>query len=116
MNTQEQSEKSEINANYEKAISQLRDRGFDLKEMIDIRNGIQKWCAKFDDTIKHNSKHNCYESNRINNYAFGTEKEAKFANALLDLAPDANPEKLLQVMGIVTKLLDVDSDYIFKSK
>lgn len=111
-----QSEKVEINTKYENAMTQLKSNGFTLTEQLNIRNAITKWGAQFDDNIHHDTKSNYYSSKKIRNYAFVTEKEAKFANALVDFAPDANQEKLLVAMGIVAKLLDIESDYVFTSK
>ena len=113
MNNQE---KTEIANNYESAMGQLKDKGFTLGESFSIRKAFTQWGAQFDNSIQLHHLSSTYISTRIKNYGFTTEKEAKFANALLDLAPEANPEKLLQVMGIVTKLLDVESDYTFISK
>jgi len=99
---------------WDEAYGLLKEKGFSLGEIINIRNAFAEWGKTFDKDIKHDHKYNYFSSEKAKGYAFHKE-EAKFFNALIDFSPNSNKEKLIQVMSIVMKLLNIESVWTFKS-
>lgn len=100
---------------HDEAFKMLIEKGFSFQDRMKIRKAFSDWGKGFDDTIERSHKHDCYTTKK-SHYGFHTEQEAKFFNSLKDLSPEANDEKIIQVMSIVTKLLDIESSYSFTSK
>ena len=78
------------------------------------KNRGKRYLTEFDENIEHDHKHNTYSSKKKKGYGFSKEEEVKFFNALLDFSPNSDTEKIIQVMSIVMKLLDVESEWSFR--
>lgn len=100
--------------NYEAAWKLLEEKGLNVGERMKIRKAFSDWGKKFDENIEHDHKHNTYSSKKKKGYGFSKEEEVKFFNALLDFSPNSDTEKIIQVMSIVMKLLDVESEWSFR--
>lgn len=111
----ETTDKSEIiEKNYEASFELLKSKGLTLNEILSVRNSFVNWEKQFDENVEYNTRHRHYKAKDFHvSYIFKTEKEAKFINALTQLSPSADRQKILQVFGIVLKLLDIHSDYAF---
>lgn len=100
--------------NYEAAWKLLEEKGLNFGERMKIRKAFSDWSKGFDENIEHDHKHNTYSSKKKKGYGFSKEEEVKFFNALLDFSPNSDTEKIIQVMSIVMKLLDVESEWSFR--
>lgn len=112
----------ERNERYEKAFNLLRARGFKFGEVMQVRKAFIEWGESFPRNVETKRQRGTEEQYYISTIpalsgvGFGTEKEAEFFNALYELSPESDKHKLLTVLGIVTKLLGVESDYSFEPK
>lgn len=53
----------------------------------------------------------------VDSFLFTNEKEALFAEALIDYAPEgADPDKIMTVMSLINNILGVESEWTFKVK
>lgn len=100
--------------NYEAAWKLLEEKGLNFGERLKIRKAFSDWGKGFDENIEHDHKHNTYSSKKKKGYGFSKEEEVKFFNALLDFSPNSDTEKIIQVMSIVMKLLDIESECAFR--
>lgn len=101
--------------NYEAAFKLLQEKGINFREIINIRKAFADWGKEFDENIEYNHKQNTYSSKKGKGYCFSKEEEVKFFNALIDFSSNSDPEKIIQVMSIVMKLLDIESEWSFRA-
>jgi len=97
------------------AWAELGNNGFSFTERHRIRKafmdfGVQNHASQ---TIQKDGEY--YKNVNVPGYLFSTEAEARFAEAMLKMAPEgADKDKVLQVMSITIRLLGVDSEWSFK--
>lgn len=103
-----------VDFNYNAACNLLKEKEFTIGEIIKIRKAFSDWGKGFDENIEHNHKHNTYSSKKRKGYGFSKEEEVRFFNAIIDFSPNSDTEKIIQVMGIVMKLLDIESEWSFR--
>lgn len=62
-----------------------------------------------------NNREEYYESkhNSLSGYSFRTEKEVELLNMLYDMNRNNDKEDIIKAMGIIFKLLNIKSDYVF---
>jgi hypothetical protein len=112
----------ERNERYESAFKLLTEKGLTVGERMKVRKAFIEWGESFPRNVEtkrqRGSEEQYYISTipALSGVGFGTEKEAEFFNALYELSPESDKQKLLTVLGIVTKLLGVESDYSFEPK
>lgn len=112
----------ERNERYESAFKLLAEKGLTLGERMKVRNAFAEWGESFPRNVETRRPRGSEEKYYIStipalaNIGFGTEREVEFFNALYELSPESDKQKLLTVLGIVTKLLGVESDYSFEHK
>jgi hypothetical protein len=117
MDNKEQSNTTEsTDFNYESAWKLLSEKGLTFSEKIKVRNALTTWARSFSPDVEKVPNSEWYKNKNVGHYCFDTEAEAEFVGSLAKFAPDANIEKIMQVMSIVIKLLDVKSDYRFNPK
>jgi len=99
------------------AWKMLEEKGFTIGERLKIKQIFAEWGKERMNDVE--KKHDFYVSKLGNgklNYGFDKEGHAEFFNALYKFAPEANAEKLVYIMGIVAKLLDIETEFNFTSK
>jgi hypothetical protein len=98
------------------------EKGLSLMEVMRVRKAFAQWGQEvllhpeiesipgFRDKTKET-----YRSKKLGAgvYAFAKEEEVKLLNLLMDMAPEASVEKVLRVMGIASKLLDIETEIEF---
>ena len=97
---------------YENIFNMLKEKGFTLPKILEIRKTFADWGKDIDENIEFDNLHNLWKSKK-RNQAFKTIKEAKFFNSLVDFSPETETKKIMQVMCVVIKLLDIDSECKF---
>jgi hypothetical protein len=102
--------------NHELAWKLLGEKGLTFSERMKVRNAFTTWARGFSADVEKVPNSEWYKNKNVGHYCFDTEAEAEFVGALAKFATDANIEKIIQVMSIVIKLLDVKSDYRFNPK
>ncbi len=89
-------------------------KGLTLDERMQVRKAISDWAYQSNPNIEHDHKHNTYTNKQVKGYCFEREEEAKFIGALVKFIPNADTEKLIQVMSMMLKLFDVESAWTWK--
>jgi hypothetical protein len=92
----------------EKAWELMRRHNLDFSQRIEIRTAISEWAREFNPDVTKNT-FNTWTNKTVPSWGFERESEAEFIGALVKFMPNADPEKLLQVMSMMLKLFDVDS-------
>lgn len=64
-----------------------------------------------DNLIEECKKDNTFQSKIRTEVFFDSKKDVQFFNALIELSPNSDTEKIINVMRVVFKLLDVNSNY-----
>lgn len=64
-----------------------------------------------DNLIKECKENNTFQSKIRKEVFFDSKKDVQFFNALIELSPNSDTEKIINVMRVVFKLLDVNSNY-----
>lgn len=107
---------------HDDAMKLLTEKGLTFGEKLKIRKCFMLWAQEFDKDIQfvpngkgHDKDFYKSKLEQLNRYSYYKEEEVKVVNALHKLAPLASEEKLVEVLSLITKLLDVDSEYKFKS-
>lgn len=107
----EKSNETIIN-NYADSVTKLTSI-LGVSETRKIVDAICEWADLSDanveeKTISHyGSKRTVFESKKRDGYFFESENEAKLLNVLADLSPETETSKLVTVISIVAKLLDI---------
>lgn len=101
---------------FKEATQLLKEKGCGLSEIMKVRKAFAEWGKQYDDDIEFSHKYQVWSSKLVKGYGFPTEDEVKFFNALYRLSPTSKPEKLTTVMGIIYKLLDIKSEYVFNAQ
>jgi len=120
MKTREQ-EFTETNNNYSTAFRTLLKSGLSLTECITIRDAIMAMDKTMHDVeeVKFTTDPQTYYKSTkkgvCDTHIFSTEEEVISVDALKEFASNASTETLLTVLGIVMKLLNIDSTYAFNS-
>lgn len=95
----------------------LSKKGLSLSDKLKIRGVFEKeGVRKFHNRIRQARGSKYFESEKIKGFLFSTEDEAKFIEALQEFSPETNTEILLQVFGIVSKLLNKNTEWEFNRK
>ena len=97
---------------YENTCNMLKEKGFTLPKILEIRKTFADWGKDIDENIEFDNLHNLWKSKKRNR-AFNTIQEVKFFNALVDFSPETETKKIIQVMCVVIKLLDINSECKF---
>ena len=112
----------ERNERYDSAFKLLTEKGLTVGERMKVRKAIIEWGESFPRNVETKRQRGSEEKYYIStipaltNIGFGTEREAEFFNALYELSPETDKGKLLDVLGVVVKLLNVESEYEFNPK
>lgn len=107
------------------SLDDRRERAWRMLEMSGITLGNRMFIqSTFAEAGRQShpeiSKHDVRDSNpyhtndKVKGWGFGGEEEAIFIGALKDYAPDADDQRIITILEIVNKLLDVDSEYKFR--
>jgi hypothetical protein len=99
---------------FEIAWKMLEEKGFTIGERHKIKQIFGEWGKDHMKDVE--KKHDFYVSKLKEgklNYGFDKEEHAEFFNALVKFSPNTDTEKLINVMRIVSKLLDTDTGYNF---
>lgn len=95
----------------------LSTKGLSLRDKMKVRNVFQKQGIElYHNRIRQAKGGKYFESEKIKGFLFSTEDEAKFIEALQEFSPETNTEILFQVLGIVSKLLNKETEWIFNRK
>lgn len=92
----------------------MGEKGLTLGERMQVRKAISDWAYQSNPNIEHDHKHNIYTNKQVKGYCFEREEEAEFIGALVKFIPNADTEKLIQVMSMMLKLFNVESAWTFK--
>ena len=92
----------------------MGEKGLTLGERMQVRKAISDWAYQSNPNIEHDHKHNTYTNKQVKGYCFEMEEEAEFIGALVKFIPNADTEKLIQVMSMMLKLFDVKSALTWK--
>ena len=92
----------------------MEDKGLTLSERIQIRKVISEWSQQNNPDIIRDNKDNLYSHKNVKGYCFETEEEAEFIGAMVKFIPNADIEKIIQVMSMVLKLFDIESAWTWK--
>ena len=111
----EKEEITKIDENVTAAFKLMDEKGLTVSERMFIRNSIADWARSFNPDIKHDHKYNTFSHKLVKGYCFNKEEEAELIGALVKFIPNANPEKLIEVMSMLMKLFDIDSEYTWSS-
>jgi hypothetical protein len=98
--------------NYENIYNMLKEKGFTLPKILEIRKTFADSGKDIDENIEFDNLHNLWKSKK-RSQSFNTIEEVKFFNALVDFSPETETKKIMQVMCVVIKLLDIDSECKF---
>ncbi len=98
------------------------EKGLSLREVMRVRRVFAQWGQEvllhpeieMIPGLKEKRKES-YRSKKLGAelYTFDKEEEVKLLNLLMDMAPGASVEKVLRVMGIASKLLDIETEIEF---
>jgi len=89
-------------------------KGLTTGERIQVRKAISDWAYQTNPNVEYDHKHNVYRNKQVAGYYFDREEEAEFIGALAKFIPNADKEKLIQVMSMMLKLFDVESAWVWK--
>ena len=92
----------------------MGEKGLTLGERMQVRKAISDWAYQSNPNIEHDHKYNTFTNKQVKGYCFETEAEAEFAGALVKFIPNADTEKLIQVMSMILKLFDIESAWAWK--
>jgi len=98
--------------NYENIYNMLKEKGFTLPKILEIRKTFADWGKDIDENIEFDNLHKLWKSKK-RSQSFNTIEEVKFFNALVDFSPKTETKKIMQVMCVVIKLLDINSECKF---
>ena len=76
----------------------MSEKGLTLCERMQVRKAILDWAYQSNPNIEHDHKHNTYTNKQVKGYCFEREEEAEFIGALVKFIPNADTEKLIQVI------------------
>ena len=105
---------TDIHTNLEIVWKLMGEKGLTLGDRIQIRNAISDWARLSNPTIEYDHKFGVYKNTQVKGYHFNREEDAEFIGALVKFIPNADTEKLLQVMSMMLKLFDVNSVLAWK--
>jgi hypothetical protein len=107
-------ETNDVSTRYNIIWKLMEEKGLTFGERMQVRKVIADWAYQFNPNIEHNHKNNTYTNKQVKNYSFEREDEAEFIGALVKFIPNADTEKLIQVMSMILKLFDVESVWTWK--
>ena len=87
----------------------MGEKGLTLGERMQVRKAISDWAYQSNPNVEYDHKHNVYRNKQVTGYCFDRKEEAEFIGALVKFIPNADKEKLIQVMSMILKLFDVES-------
>lgn len=105
----------EIVAKSRETWAMLKNKGLSFSEIHAVRTAFVNYGMTIEKDIEYDRKGGYYKGAALN-YASTKKSDIQLLNILHQLAPDADEQKLVLVLGIVVKMLDVDSDYTFNPK
>ena len=91
----------------------MSEKGLTLGERLQVRRAISDWAYQSNPNIEKGND-NTYTNKTVKGYRFEREEEAEFIGALVKFIPNADTEKLVQVMSMMLKLFDVESAWTWK--
>jgi hypothetical protein len=97
----------------QRAWKLLSDKDLPWKERHFVRNTFAQWGKENLNDIEFKNDYYVSTKPELSGYAFTKEAEVKFLNALHEFSPSTPKDKLIKVMEILMKLLDIESEWKF---
>lgn len=92
----------------------LSEKGLTNSERMKVRTVFVEWARSFNPDVEKDTPKGIYYRNKaFEGYLFTTEAEAEFIGALQKFAPEADREKIMRMIPIITTLLGIESEWKF---